>query len=256
MGLFWSIRRIIDPKLKPLKTKGFLVLGMHRSGTSCLTGLLETSGVWAGQVIMQAKHNLKGTRENRRVFMMNEEILRKSGGSWDNPPDRIVVSNSDHIQIRQILREYEDAGVWVMKDPRLLLTIDAWLIHLRQYQLIGTFRHPEAVAQSLYKRNEIPIEGGIELWLKYNRRLVELHRRYRFPLVQFDLLGEEYIQQYRALCLLLGLPFDYEKASEFYETNLVHIKERYVPPADRETRKVYDYLAEQRIKTGAEKTDC
>jgi len=247
MGIYWNLKMLMFPSLRPLKNRGVIVVGMHRSGTSCLTGLLETSGVWAGQVIMQAKHNLKGTRENRRVFMMNEEILRKSGGSWDNPPDRIVVSNSDHIQIRQILREYEDAGVWVMKDPRLLLTIDAWLIHLRQYQLIGTFRHPEAVAQSLYKRNEIPIEGGIELWLKYNRKLVSLHSKKSFPLLQFGLDDKEYLEQYRTLCYMLELPFDHDRVKDFYDDDLVHNRDEYPMPDEPELRSVYQYLLEHRI---------
>lgn len=46
-----------------------IVLGMHRSGTSCLTGLLQQAGVALGNVVKEAAHNKKG---NRFDFFDNE----------------------------------------------------------------------------------------------------------------------------------------------------------------------------------------
>jgi len=42
-----------------------LILGMHRSGTSCLAGCLEEAGLYLGDVNLKAGFNKKGNRENR-----------------------------------------------------------------------------------------------------------------------------------------------------------------------------------------------
>ena len=45
-------------------TQPIVILGMHRSGTSCLAGCLEELGLHLGTVITSAPHNKKGNREN------------------------------------------------------------------------------------------------------------------------------------------------------------------------------------------------
>ncbi len=247
MGIYWNLKMLMFPSLRPLKNRGVIVVGMHRSGTSCLAGLLETSGLWTGDVIRQAKNNPKGTRENRRVFTMNDELMKKSGGSWDNPPETLRLSTDDLTKIRLILREYESARQWVLKDPRFLFTLDAWLVHLREYQLIGAFRHPEAVAMSLYRRNGMTLEEGRMLWLKYNRKLVSLHEKESFPLIHFGPDDDEYLEQYRGLCAMLNLPFDLERVKEFYDTTFVHNRDEYPLPEERELRHVYQYLLDNSI---------
>lgn len=42
-----------------------LILGMHRSGTSCLAGSLQEAGLYLGEVNTAAPHNAKGNRESR-----------------------------------------------------------------------------------------------------------------------------------------------------------------------------------------------
>ena len=71
------------------------ILGMHRSGTSCLAGSLEEAGLYLGDVITNTPHNLKGTRENRRIFTLHDGILGRCGGTWQHPPERIDWTDSD-----------------------------------------------------------------------------------------------------------------------------------------------------------------
>jgi len=40
------------------------ILGMHRSGTSCLAGSLQELGLYLGEVYDQNPHNPRGNREN------------------------------------------------------------------------------------------------------------------------------------------------------------------------------------------------
>jgi len=49
---------------EPLPGRPMLILGMHRSGTSCLAGCLQAAGLISGEVNIQAMYNAKGNREN------------------------------------------------------------------------------------------------------------------------------------------------------------------------------------------------
>ena len=56
--------------------KGILVLGMHRSGTSALTGALQRLGVELGDDLLPAnKDNVRGFWESRAAMEIDEALL-------------------------------------------------------------------------------------------------------------------------------------------------------------------------------------
>lgn len=227
---------------KPV-SRGLFVLGMHRSGTSCLTGLLETSGVFMGDVARKKRPgNPKGNLENVPARKLNESILDDNGGSWKSVPRDLRVSPARREEIAAVLASFGDHPRWALKDPRLLLVLDAWLEADPDVALVGTFRHPLAVARSLQARNDLPLEEGCAIWLRYNEELVAQHRRRRFPLVSFDRVGDAYLDQYRALCRRLDLPFDETAAGEFYASDLVRQAASEPEPPPPEAREVLEYL--------------
>lgn len=58
----------------------FIVLGMHRSGTSAFTKALEATGVELSENLMPSgKHNIKGHWEDLDVLKINESILSRAG---------------------------------------------------------------------------------------------------------------------------------------------------------------------------------
>ena len=162
------------------------VLGMHRSGTSWLIGSLQQRGLFLGKHQIWNEFNLRGNRENEDIRQLHDGILRANGGSWDNPPLRVEWEPSHFEQARRILAEYAAHSTWGFKDPRALLTLNGWLRLLPDLEPVGVFRHPSRVARSLERRDKMPRERALELWLLYNRRLVELHRRSGFPILSFD----------------------------------------------------------------------
>src|SRR6266576_5199367 len=94
------------------------VLGMHRSGTSCLAGSLEQQGLFLGEVNTSAPFNRRGNRERFDVMNLQEEILEASGGSWSSPP-AVVEWQEEHVERAQrILAEHAGQPVWGFKDPR------------------------------------------------------------------------------------------------------------------------------------------
>ena len=171
------------------------VLGMHRSGTSCVTGLLEDAGVFLGNVSKQNPHNKKGNQENLRIMRLHDAVLAANGGSWDNPPEAALAWSAEQkAELQAIIEEYRGHAPWAFKDPRSTFTLPAWREALPALRLIGTFRHPGAVAQSLHRRGKLSPEQGFGIWIRYNRRLLRHHAEQSFDLLCFDLAPEPYMQ--------------------------------------------------------------
>jgi len=202
-----------------------LILGMHRSGTSCLAGSLQQQGVYLGDVHEWNPHNLKGNRENPQVMALNESLFATNQGTWDRPPtQRLQWSKSQEQQrdllITELSAEAEQA--WGFKDPRTLINLNFWLAGLQErypVKHIGTFRHPLAVAQSLHKRNGTPLAEGLALWYAYNQQLLICWEQAPFPILSFDVPHAIYSQNFKQACEALGLNF---QASEqpFFENQL------------------------------------
>ncbi len=182
----------------------FAVLGMHRSGTSCLTGSLQRAGLLLGRHHTWNRHNPKGNRENQDVIDLHEAVLADNGGAWDDPPDSVRWSDAHLDQARALLAEHAKGANWGFKDPRALLVLDGWK-QLVPLHLVGIFRHPVSVVESLAGRGGFPRDRALDLWLAYNRRLLAEHDRAPFPVVSFDADSDEFTTAVNEVILELGL---------------------------------------------------
>lgn len=156
-----------------------LVLGMHRSGTSALTGLLDKFGavVPLAKDTIVSTDNPKGHWEHRGINKINDQILRHFGQTWTTwqPLDLAQIprhlTNALEDLISALIAETEERPV-VFKDPRICILLPVWLQVLEkldvEIKLFLCVRHPDAVAVSLQKRNQLCIERGLLLWLHYN----------------------------------------------------------------------------------------
>lgn len=176
------------------------VLGMHRSGTSCLTKHFRAIGVNLGPYPL-----LSVLLEPIPFYSLNESILNASGGSWHTPPVQIKINDDHKKSMKQFASVFCKTGR-VLKDPRLVLLADEWMKFISPVKMFGTFRHPSAVAKSLTVRDNWSHEKGIEMWKEYNDRLVVLHKRYKFPIIEFDLKNtDEYKKKFINGLRQLGL---------------------------------------------------
>lgn len=173
----------IDPE-----TPGVIVLGMHRSGTSMLSGLL-VNGIGykvGGPLIGAAYDNAKGFFERIDVVLQNDEFLQSQNMWWaagvrDYDSERAYKEyKAGKIKFQQGSKGLDflnnpDNTPWLQKDPRMCITLKTWL-HLfkKQPAVVFTYRHPLEVAMSLIKRErDFTLEHGLRLWIIYNRRAVE-----------------------------------------------------------------------------------
>ena len=200
-----------------------VVLGMHRSGTSCLTGILESAGVDLGEVSRRNPFNPRGNLESKRVIDLHDALLRFNGGSWDAPPAGVVWPEALKKERDVIIHEKRGSRCWGLKDPRMLLTLEGWLevLPAKNTSLVATFRHPHSVARSLHARNGIPLEKALSLWKIYNEKLLARHAASGFPVICFDYPAGDYAKQVRKLLDLWALPGS-GRALDFYDNELRH----------------------------------
>jgi hypothetical protein len=185
---------------------------MHRSGTSCLSGSLQKAGLFLGDVSRSGPFNPKGNRENPQIQKLQDDILSSNGGLWHNPPAHVAWSQEHYAELRKIIAAYSSYPVWGFKDPRTLFTLSGFKQCINNLQLTGTFRNPGAVVASLAHRHanvdpSTPVsdEYWLQLWNKYNVKLIETWEQNPFPIIDFDQDDASYLRSLQILINTLGL---------------------------------------------------
>ena len=180
------------------------VLGMHRSGTSALTGVLDILGVELGSELLQPwSDNPKGFFENERIWRFNQNILESFGSSWDDPflfgHEWCAAHgvNQYRAQAEEILeQEFSAADVFAIKDPRMCILFPFWSsvceeIGVRAVCILPC-RHPVEVAGSLTNRNGFSRQRGLLLWLNYVITAEKVSRSHPRLFLRFDDLFQDY----------------------------------------------------------------
>ena len=156
-----------------------LVLGMHRSGTSALTRVLNLLGVTLGDDLMPAgPDNPSGFWEHNGVVAVHERLLAALGRSWDDPrplPEDWLHSPAADQATRDIeaivRRDFSTTPLWAVKDPRLCRFLPLWRRVLGalgiEPRILLMTRHPEEVAGSLERRDGLPAAISELLWARY-----------------------------------------------------------------------------------------
>lgn len=186
------------------KPRVVVVLGMPRSGMNFMAAALQQAGLdLQGSVPRTAD----SSSNDSPVMALNEAVLAESGGSWDQPPEQVEWSGAQLAAGKKLVADCGGSRVWGINDPRLLLTLDGWQDLLSAVQLVGVFRHPQAVAKSLQANCDIAsAEQAMRLWLDYNQRLLARYRSAPFPILNFDPLLDNPDARVGKIARTLGLP--------------------------------------------------
>lgn len=156
-----------------------LVLGMHRSGTSAVTGVLSRLGAVEPKTLLEPNAgNPKGYSESRVVIEFNDRLLKFLGGAWFavNTFDETSMSSSACEPFKQealtiIQSEFGDSDFISLKDPRICRLAGFWLERLAEAgyetKVVIPYRNPLEVAASLRKRNGFSLTYSLLLWLRY-----------------------------------------------------------------------------------------
>ncbi|MGA0545433.1 hypothetical protein ACO2Q1_09170 [Brevundimonas sp. VNH65] len=214
------------------------VIGMHRSGTSCLAGCLENLGLTLGEVITEAPHNRRGNRENPRLWPVHDAVLARVGASWDRPPLEPIAWTRDEIAgLRSVLADYEGLPrPWGFKDPRATVLLDGWFEVFPDLRLAASIRHPLAVAGSLRARDGFDPAAAFAAWRGYNLAVLRWRGAIAFPIIDYD--APDYEVRVRRAAAALGL--DAQAPMPFRSDELNHQGEQ--PEAPQEVRPMWRAL--------------
>lgn len=157
------------------------IAGMHRAGTSLVARLLQDCGLYLGPEEELGFDVRNGERhwENVRFVALNEKILNRLGGSWDNPPTFPVgweckpeVEGLVLPAMKLIAMLGRDHPFWGWKDPRNSLTIPFWRRLIPELTVVICVRNPLETYRSLQARGDSIAIGAAQLWLTYYRKLL------------------------------------------------------------------------------------
>ncbi len=158
------------------------VLGMHRSGTSALAGALCRLGCRGPATMPPADlNNPTGYWEPLGIVALHTALLEQAQSSWDDPlisedlfsPERLGEAMA---LLEAALRdEFPDRGTdgqWcLIKDPRQCRLQPLWNQFIERHHIpcaaVLVNRHPLAVVASLRRRDHLPTNRALLLWIQH-----------------------------------------------------------------------------------------
>ncbi|MDA7666577.1 sulfotransferase [bacterium] len=170
--------------MKSKSLQPVIIIGMHRSGTTMITSLLEKLGLFLGKEV-EINH------EARFFLSLNRWLLRQSAATWDHPEG--IVDLLNNAEIRTLAVNYLGAMLgkpcvinylgwqkfiryggaanldvpWGWKDPRNTYTLPVWLDLFPRAKVIHVYRNGVDVANSLQVRGVNDLRQSKE---RYNRK--------------------------------------------------------------------------------------
>ena len=179
------------------------VLGMHRSGTSALTGMLAQADFTAPSDLMPATvANPKGYWESLGIMGINEAFLAEMESHWSSSlplptgwSESISARRWRTSLINMISEAFSGAKLTTIKDPRfckLIMGLEPWF----ESRLIDTsflipIRHPLEVANSLLQAEGIDLYKALRLWIKSIFMTEQATRGHRRKFISFDVLIQD-----------------------------------------------------------------
>ena len=208
---------------KTAARRAIMVLGMHRSGTSAATRVLNLLGVELGSRLMPpAPDNPTGFWEHLDAVEIHDRLLGNLGRSWDDfrplPADWLHSAPAQHAeqQIQQLIRsEFSDTPLWAVKDPRLCLFVPLWERVLRSLGIepcaLIVLREPAEIARSLHERNAIPAALGEALWCRYTAEAIRSGVRHRHAELHYPRLLQDWRGEMQRLESTFALDLDWSE---------------------------------------------
>lgn len=152
-----------------------IIAGMHRSGTSLVSRLLERGGMYVGGSWVDEHHeSIHFTRANRA--MNGEGLYMLHDYGWTAPKtDGFIQARRGYAERAAatasiFFAERRDEIAWGWKDPRNCLTLPVWLSIYPGARVLHVVRDGRAVALSLADRDELDPAFGLDLWAHHVTR--------------------------------------------------------------------------------------
>lgn len=245
-----------------------VVLGMHRSGTSALAGVLSKTGYDLPKNLLPASFdNPKGYFESKEIIALNDDLFAEMGAVWSDwmPLPKGWMQNAQTYRMRAaaaLRREFPQAANFVLKDPRLCMLFPFWKDVLRdaniQPRYVHIHRNPFEVAQSLFARDGLPLENGVNIWLRHILEAEYTTRGEPRVFLSYARLLNDWKTQLQRIEAVLDTsfgPYDDAEIDSFLSSELRHFKSDQAKPEDPNSLAARCYALFERWTTNGENTD-
>ncbi len=164
----------------------YVVLGMHKSGTTLVAEILHRSGIPMVETTSSADYYAGNKWERESTLAYDKSILAAEDvdSLWLAPPDpEALLRSADLERARAIAARADAQGEWGFKDPRACLTWPIWQRVLRAPKLVGVYRHYGAVVRHFERHaarshrrtalRRLRMEWlALRRWCEYNERVL------------------------------------------------------------------------------------
>jgi len=221
-----------------------MILGMHRSGTSTISGVLHmnkiTMGTYQNFWPRPLSQNPKGFYENYDFRKINDQLLKRSGYDVKSYSTNIPqINKSDKLSHKmKVLIEKSNLSYtdWGWKDPRTCLTAMHWANVIEELDLgmelkiIFMARKASSVSRSLKKRNNLSIKQGLSIWESYTKKALNFLEETTYPryYCSFEDLLKEPVQVCSSLFNFIGMDWDSQIVEKFIDQLEVQLQEKKV----------------------------
>jgi hypothetical protein len=175
----------------------YVVLGMHKSGTTLVAEILHRSGIPMVESTSEADYYAGNKWERESTLAFDKDVLdaHDVDSLWLAPPDPDSLVDEGRLErARQIATHAGAIGEWGFKDPRACLTWPLWQRALRAPKVVGVYRPYGAVvrhfgshAARAHRRGplrRLRMEWlALRRWCEYNERLLEAIDRAQGPAI-------------------------------------------------------------------------
>ncbi len=192
-----------------------IIAGMHRSGTSMISRLLNLCGLDLGpedQLMPPSEANAEGYWESLSFVHVNDNILGLLGATWELPPpimpgwETSPLLDAYHEMARDLPASMRLVEPWGWKDPRNSLTLPFWRSLWPDSKVVICVRNPLEVANSLLDRDRFAVGDALKLWLEHYRCLLDSISPDRALVTHYDAFFLDPLAELTRLVEFLGLP--------------------------------------------------
>lgn len=175
-----------------------IVVGFHRSGTSLLTQLLHSAGLFVGDELLGAMpSNPYGHFEDREVLEFHRQVMDDHDTGWQVDSPALFTLSPMHWSRMQDLIARRDAAHrnWGFKDPRVCFFLAAWKYLIPDAKFVVVYRDPSDCVRSMETRHaedyfrgsgkaeeHLPFfrqpDHGMRLWDTHNRAVTAFVREH------------------------------------------------------------------------------
>lgn len=208
-----------------------VVLGLARSGTSVVTGMLDTLGVDMGPSV-DDRSNPQGSREDIDFAKLHKEIfdLAGQGADYWTPPARQAIldlrSQLDAKIAMLIEQKSSRKSHWGWKHPRTLLTYELFLPHLADPHFVLVFRNfigtaVSSVEHTRKRRHPLDLAKALQLVHFYHGemlRFLEDHPELPTHFVAYEDVLFDPLDQAHKLARFLGMTVTDQAAQAISES--------------------------------------